>query len=443
MRKRILGVEIRYYSLEFFLYDEKINTLSIPTKGIETTRFYDAFKEGISKLGHKKYDAICFVGENKTIIFDEDREIEGDSTAGTKGAKEVEGAFDQETIKKELGVSLPLPPYSPLPRLLYIRKYFGNDKKVAKIKDFLIEQLTGYLISDSTTWEGLSKPRSNSYSETMIEKFGLSILLPTLEDIGFACPSLKDDVQKDLGLENKPKIINGCSAFASRLIALGMDETKIVDINDDEEVLVVSSKRAQFDSSYTTEPFIDGSLSLGINPSHGAALKRGKNEKESHIEEILDSNPPINLPYWRGSLFPSRCELAYATYIGGDIHDRNALCYSSLEGDAFASFDIFTSFNKKRSKIIIANNANKTHLSIKSSLFDLPIYKVKNDSPSFGAVLIALSSFEEKPLKEIQEREIKYLEVAIPNTNIKEKLHSRYESFLKYKRAQFKEKGKI
>ena len=116
--------------------------------------------------------------------------------------------------------------------------------------------------------------------------------------------------------------------------------------------------------------------------------------EELEIEEVLNHNPPIFLPYLNGERAPIWDENARGVYFGIQAGcSKKDMAYAVLEGVSFSLYHIYENMEKPPTRVMYTAGGaavNRTLGMLKAELFGVPVKILKeHDTSALGACMVA------------------------------------------------------
>jgi xylulokinase len=406
--KSALGIDIGTSSLKALVLGEEGVLFSerIAYEGSFPEAYFQAFLKALSQLPplyKKDIGSLSFSGQVGTYILEGKEVVPWSSPLGKEELSMLRKKLPDKLALSEIGMLQPSLVSYPLPRLLAFKKSCKSHTKVAFPKDYLLERLSGKSVSDVYSWRGLANPSTGRYSEKLLSLFGLSFDLPTLvqptDVIGVLGPAVADKT----GLSPFLPLVCGCNDFYAALLGMGIeDDSYYFEVGGTSEHLGYLSKKLIPDPRYISGPYFAHYATYGGTASSGLALSLADALEKTplRMEEIVQKDPPIFLPYLQGERCPVNDPFAQGVYFG--LHGAKSeelLAYSALEGVAFSLYQIRSLLPRIPAQGILSSGGrNDLTLfnRLKATLFGLPVIPLEEkEASALGAALLARNGLKE------------------------------------------------
>lgn len=361
-----------------------------------------ALKELISALNTQneggRVEAIAISSQVGTYIVDGKDVISWQASVGKTELEEIKAKIPQERFIKEISMPHPDIISYPLPRLLSIKKKYGNGKEVLQPKDLLIWELTGERVTDVYSMRGIANLETDEYADGIMRDLGLDFSLPKVKKPTDLAGYVTKQAAKEYGLAEGTPVYLGCNDFFAGLLGMGMYALNdAFDLSGTSEHIGWISEDLK-EKGFVSGGYFNGCCTYGGTKASGVscdfAIKNFEIDGLS-LEEMLDSDPPIFLPYLKGERAPIFDENARGVYFGlsGET-TKKEMAYATLEGVVFSLYDIADKMNMPMPKRLVCGGGsakNDLMAQIKAELLGCEVVRVKeNDTSALGAAMLAL-----------------------------------------------------
>lgn len=394
MRQSILGIDLGTSSVKLLQWytDGTVRKVKETYDGSGCESWIRAVYQAVGKIDASSVTAVGLSSQVGTYVVDGRDVISWRSP---------EGKEELDILRKEIGadvflreISMPHPEIHsyPIPRLMYIKKHYGNFKTVCQPKDFLCEALTGNRVTDLYSWRGLANLETAQYSEWGLAYAGIEA--GALPPVMYPWEKAGEVSNTQTGLKPGIPVYIGCNDFFAGLLGMGV-RNEVFDITGTSEHIGVLTKQIIRDTKMVSGPYFQDFIHYGVTASSGASMDFClKNfSPEADIEACIRDNPPIFLPYLNGERAPIWNPDARGVFFGisGQCEKRH-LAYSVMEGIVFSLYHIYTQLSAEGGALIVTGGAakNLTLNTLKAELFGMPVRTLKeNDTSAMGAVMLA------------------------------------------------------
>lgn len=404
MKKYYLGIDLGTSAIKGILrsVDGEIFKARIPYADVSVNAWKTALKGLISALDLQNVggsvEAIAFSSQVGTYIVDGEEVISWQDSAGKSELEEIKAKISQEEFLQEISMQHPDVISYPLPRLLYIKRKYGNDVQVLQPKDLLIRELTDETVTDIYSMRGIVDLDTGKYATRIMQSLGLNFALPTVKLPTDLAGYITKKAAKEYGLPIGVPVYLGCNDFFAGLLGMGMYATnEAFDLSGTSEHIGWIAEDLQ-KQAFVSGGYFNGFCTYGGTKSSGASCDfaiENFGVENLDFEEILKGNPPIFLPYLNGERAPIYDENARGVYfVITSETTKKELAYATLEGVVFSLYDIAQSMQMPTPKrLICAGGSAKNILmsKIKAEVFDCEIVRAEeNDGSALGAVMLAM-----------------------------------------------------
>ena len=443
-KKSVLGIDLGTSAVKLLqrfsdgtVVKEKERYEEISPKG-----WWNAISRAMSRMELASVKAIGLSSQVGTYIVDDKDVISWNDPIGAEELMELKGIYSQEEFLAEISMPHPNIISYPLPRLMYIKKMYSGFQKVCQPKDFICEKLTGKCMTDPYSWRGLANLNTKIYSKKFLKDIGIEEdMLPQIIDFKEVAGNLLEGVVPDSDLREGIPVYVGLNDYFASLLGMGIWHVgDMFDITGTSEHLGILEDRVDMRTEMVSGPYLRQHVHYGVTGSSGASLDFGLQFSETgemDIEETLDHNPPIFLPYVKGERAPIWDGNARGVYFGILAGcSKEDMAYAVLEGVSFSLYHIYEKMGKPEAKEMrIAGGAavNRTLGQIKAELFSIPVKILKeHDTSALGACMVA-----ELGMKWYQNEE----EAMTSSVKVEETIYptGKYQDILKQRFAVYKE----
>lgn len=357
-----------------------------------------------------KWEEVTSIGLSSqvgTYIVNNKEVISWNSDAGKEEVKWWKANYSQETFVKEISMPHPEVISYPLPRLKYIKEHFKGIEKICQPKEYILEKLTGEWVTDVYSWRGLANLETGKYSDYFLKELSLEKkVLPPIKKIDEIAGYTKELVVENNLLPAGIPVYVGLNDYYAGLLGMGINRIgQMFDITGTSEHLGVLQKKMDCNTTLVSGPYIEHMVHYGVTASSGSSIKYGlkmvqresqdSNEKnEPELEQIMQTKPPVFLPYLKGERAPIWNADARGAFFG--IEEKcsmEQMAYSVMEGVVFSLYHIYETMGKPYMESITVSGgaAEIERLNIlKAEIFGVPIEIVEeSDVSALGACMVA------------------------------------------------------
>lgn len=438
--KKYLGIDLGTSAVKLLLAtpDGNCKRVKCSYRQADISGWYEALKSAVAQL--KEQDsledlcAIALSAQVGTYITDTGEILSWQSAAGSEELAEIQKAFTQGEWVQHIGMAHPELSSYPLPRLLYIKRHFPQCKAVMMPKELFLKELTGNAVTDVFSWRGLCHPDKLSYSQVPLDRFEISISLPSLARPTDLAGTVTAAAAEKYGLPEHIPVYVGCNDFYAGLLGMGIWENgQLFELSGTSEHIGVLT-RERIDGKLISGKFFNGFATYGGTKSSGVSCDFAITHFDAAQldADYIPTNPPIFLPYLNGERAPVYDDNATGVFFGitGNT-TRQDMAYAVLEGVVFSLYHISEKLPFRSSRCMITgggSSSNKLMARLKSELFGLEILQVQeNDSSALGAAMLAMAGHGEyDSLEQTVRSMVRYTCVAKPGGSLHDKLLSRY-----------------
>lgn len=404
MKAYYLGIDLGTSSVKGILRSKDGETVKAKVcyTEISVDGWKRALKELVSSLNSKneggRVESIAFSSQVGTYIVDGKDVISWQSSAGKTELEELKAKIPQERFIKEISMPHPDIISYPLPRLLSIKKKYGNGKEILQPKDLLIRELTGETVTDVYSMRGIVNLKTGEYVKGIMQELGLDFALPKVKKPTDLAGYVTKQAAEEYGLSQGTPVYLGCNDFFAGLLGMGMYAPNgAFDLSGTSEHIGWISEDLQ-EKAFVSGGYFNGCCNYGGTKASGVSCDfaiKNFGIDDLSLDEMLDSDPPIFLPYLKGERAPIFDENARGVYFGlnGET-TKKEMAYATLEGVVFSLYDIAENVKMPTPKRLVCGGGsakNELMAQIKAELFDCEVVRVKeNDTSALGAVMLAM-----------------------------------------------------
>lgn len=440
--KYILGIDMGTSSVKLkFDTEDGVQKQRVVYDEISPRGFWEAVCRGARSMDLRGIRAVSLTSQVGTYIADGETMLSWKDKAGAAELGSVLGMLEREEAIREISMPHPMIASYPLPRLIYIKNNFEGAKKIGQPKDYLCEALTGNFVSDRFSFRGLANLESGKYSETLLDKFGLShFTLPKLMQPASVAGYITKEASAATGIPEETRVVVGCNDFFAGLLGMGIwDEGDAFDITGTSEHLgYLRSDLPQADDGLVAGGYFNLNVHYGVTASSGVSLAYGRsfgNIQYISAEKALANTPPIFLPYLSGERAPIWDPAARGVFFGikeGCTHDDMA--YAVAEGVCFSMYHIYETMKMPTfRRIVTSGGAAKEPLlcRLKASLFGVPLVVCEEEDASvLGAQMIASVALgDHKSLRSVMREVCVTSDMYLPDAALRATLLRRFGTY--------------
>lgn len=369
--------------------------------GAEPQAWFDAVKALIGDLTERldgEIAGISISSQVGTYVIDGKEVISWRSSVGKEELDEVKSKLSEDTFLREIGMVHPDLVSYPLPRYLYIQKYYGDRVEVLMPKELLLRALTGNTVTDVFSMRGIANNVTGTYSQELLQALGITLKLPQLKYPTDLAGTVTNQAAEEFGLAAGIPVYLGCNDFFAGLLGMGIYRPgDFFDLSGTSEHIGYLSEKVNR-KGFVSGGYFSGNCTYGGTKASGAACDLAIHcfgIDGLDLGRLLAKKPPIFLPYLSGERAPIFDEKARGVYFGLDEKtDKEALAYATLEGVVFSLYHIATSMDApKPQKLICGGGSARDPFMnlLRATLFDCEVVSVcENDTSALGACMIAM-----------------------------------------------------
>lgn len=382
--------------------------------------------------------AVAISSQVGTYLVNDTDVIPWHSQAGAQELSYILSRIPQDVFVREISMPHPALISYPLPRLMYIQKLYGPDCSVLMPKDLLIREFTGETVTDMYSMRGIANLTTCQYAQSLLEELDIRISLPPLKKPTDLAGYVTSQGAEKYGLPEGTPVYLGCNDFFAGLLGMGICR------NGDAFDLTGTSEHIGYISpEITHDGFVSGGYFTG-NCTYGGTKASGTScsfamenfgKIQSSLQELLNSAPPLFLPYLKGERAPIFDENARGVYFGlSEKTDHSAMSYAAFEGVVFSLYHIAQIMSMPTpAKLTCGGGAAHDPLlnTLKATLFQCPVLPVcENETSAMGACILAMNgSGYYSSLEDACSDCVAYDQAILPNEECQELLLERFAVF--------------
>lgn len=408
-RESVLGIDLGSSSVKMILRDREETLGKVKENYEEDTPagWWKAVRSALSELDLQGLAAIGLSSQVGTYLIDGNHVIKWSDKEGKKELAEIKDRCGKELFLKEISMPHPNIISYPIPRLMYIKRYYPDAEKVCQPKDFLCEMLTGNRVSDKYSWRGLANISGGQYSRKMLDMIDFPAgKLPRLTDsfqiAGYTKQiegCIKGTASEEDLLPAGIPVFTGMNDFFASILGLGVCRVgEMFDISGTSEHLGVIEDKVSVDTELISGPYLKGNVHYGVTASAGSSLEYGLRVfgfENVNPERSLARKAPVFLPYLNGERAPVWDVNARGMFFGirGGC-DKADMAYAVLEGVLFSLYHIYECMGMPRAELMRTSGGaavNRTLNEMKAELFGVPVaVPEETDTSALGACMTAV-----------------------------------------------------
>ena len=401
MNKSVLGIDLGTSSVKILqkfedgtIYKSRSSYRTVSPEG-----WWEAICRALSKLDLTQVAAISLSSQVGTYIVNDEEVISWHSGIGGEELKEIKNQYDTGIFLKEISMVHPNITSYPIPRLKYIKNHYPEVHSVCQPKDFICERLTGNRVTDPYSWRGLANLETKTYSSFFLNEIEFDKeKLPKMIDYTELAGTTKEPVLKGNVLPCGIPVYVGLNDYYASLLGMGMQKSgELFDISGTSEHLGRIEENVNVNTPLVSGPYLQNHVHYGVTASSGASVKFGLRlceDGEINLQEMMQGQPPIFLPYLNGERAPVWDADARGVFFGiSENCTSKELAYAAFEGVVFSLYHIYETMGKLPANIMrISGGAAVFSLlnHLKAEMFGIPAAVLEeNDTSALGAALIA------------------------------------------------------
>ena len=364
--------------------------------------------------------------------------------------------LEKEDILKEIGFdgcknitgNIPLSQFT-LAKILWVKKnepkIYNKIDKIMLPKDYISYILTNNFLTEYSDLSGtqLLDINNMNYSELILNKFDINInVLPKIIKSYEIRGKITKEIEELTNLENVI-VAGGAADQAASAIGSGIIDSNVISISlGSSGVIFNPCDELKIYPNGELQTFVsanDKFYNMGCTNGFGTSLKWLRNEilnlsydEMSKLAEKVNagSNNLFYLPYLLGERTPILDNDAKGVFFGiKNTTTKSELIRSLMEGVCYGIKDSYNMIDKKIKYAIVSGGGAKSDLykKIISSMLNLDIYIIDNESSSLGAAILAMVACNEYENVDLAIKNIiKYKEKISPNKDWVKKYNEGY-----------------
>ena len=399
MNKGYMGIDLGTSSVKIIIYHQngEIQKSRAAYEEISPDGWYNAVLKAIAELDTSECVAIGLSSQVGTYIINGKDVIGWSDRCGAEETLEIKNKYSKELFVKEISMPHPDIISYPIPRLMYIRKKYGENARVCQPKDMIIQRLTGNCVTDKYSWRGLANTKNSTYSKMFIKEVG-SPILPPIADYFQHVGIINEAVSKATEIPPKTVVYTGLNDFYASLMGMGiLSSGEMFDITGTSEHLGIITDSLCSETAMVSSPYIQNYVHYGVTASSGVSAKFAMNcfyadDFVPDAETVKAS--PVFLPYLNGERAPIFDADASGMFFGinGGCTKKH-LTYSVFEGIVFSLYHIYEHLGMPDiQKLTVSGGAANIPLlnTLKAEIFGTDIYVLQeSDTSALGAAMVA------------------------------------------------------
>lgn len=421
--------------------------------------WWNAVLELLEQIDWLEVTAIGLSSQVGTYLVNNQEVISWNSDAGKEEVKWWKANFLQEKFIEEISMSHPDIISYPLPRLKYIKEHFENIEKICQPKEFLLEKLTGEWVTDCYSWRGLANLKKGNYSTCFLKELSVEErVLPKIKRFDEIAGYTKEIRFSKNILPSGIPVYVGLNDYYAGLLGMGIQKTgQMFDITGTSEHLGVLQEEINENTTLVSGPYIEHNVHYGVTASSGPSIKYGLKLMQTlgdgadktkaaievqkrvfDLEEIIQTKPPVFLPYVKGERAPIWNPDARGAFFG--IEEKctvKQMAYAVMEGVVFSLFHIYETMGKPamKSMTVSGGAASIDGLNLlKAEVFGVPVETVEeSDVSALGACMIAaVGTGIYENYHQAAEDWVNRNQTIVPTGKYKEWFEKRYEIYKEF-----------
>jgi len=347
-----------------------------------------------------------------------------------------------------------------LPKLLWVQENepenWENIDTFFMPKDYLGFMLTGNKQTEYSDAAGtiLLDISAKKWSQELLKQFDIDPeICPELVESTSLIGHLKEDISKQVGLQNQVPIFAGGADNPSAAIGAGIVQPNqaMASIGTSGVFLTYEEDREKDYEGrlhFFNHAMPDNFYSMGVTLAAGSSLSWFKEQfapNESfdtllgNIDEVpIGSDGLLFAPYISGERTPYTDSKIRGSFLGIDInHTKNHFARAVLEGITFSlrdSQELMREYTGKQFDQIVSVGGgakNKEWLQIQADIFNTPVVTLKTEQgPAMGAAMIAaVGTGWFNDFKECSDEFVSYKEEIQPQPKLAEKYDDLYQIY--------------
>lgn len=425
MQQCVLGIDLGTSSVKIVkkYRDGHIEKLKNTYKEPLPLGWWNSVLKLLEEIEWKEVTAIGLSSQVGTYIVNHEEVIFWNSTAGREEVKWWKANYPKEKFIEEISMPHPDIISYPLPRLKYMKEHFEELEKIYQPKEYILEKLTGELVTDAYSWRGLANLENGTYSTYFLQELFIEQkILPTIKRFDEIAEYTKEIRFENNLLPAGIPVYVGLNDYYAGLLGMGIHEIgQMFDVTGTSEHLGVLQKEMDCNTTLVSGPYIEHMVHYGVTASSGSSIKYGlklmqsmaadsdrkyilpeeadqaKDEAlryEFDFENIIQTKPPVFLPYVRGERAPIWNADARGAFFGIEENcSMEQMAYAVMEGVVFSLYHIYETMGKPEiEKITVSGGAATIDCLnfLKAEVFGVPVETVEeSDVSALGACMVA------------------------------------------------------
>ena len=279
MNKCVLGIDLGTSSVKVmkYIFGDAPLIVSEKYESINVEGWLAALVLALKKLDLCDVSAVGLSSQVGTYVVNGRDIISWNENKGAEELAEVCEKYSRDLFVKEISMAHPKLTSYPIPKLLYIKKNFGEIRDICQPKEKIMEFLTGKIYTDKYSWRGLCNMENGGYSEFFLDETGIEkSVLPEIRDIFAECGRITEESAKATGLKAGTPVFNGLNDFYASLLGMGiLDEKQVFDITGTSEHIGVIKNEVDVNSALVSSEYFGKSVNYGVTAASGTSLDFG------------------------------------------------------------------------------------------------------------------------------------------------------------------------
>lgn len=400
MNKAYLGIDLGTSSVKAVLmYSDKTTQKAKRNYSeISPSGWFSALCDALGDLDLKDVCAVGLSSQVGTYIIDEKEVLSWNDGIGKEETEIIKKKYPESFFISEISMPHPDIISYPIPRLMYIKEKYGDNRRVMQPKDFICKMLTGVLVTDKYSWRGLANIKTGEYSSFFLKELGNPIL-PEIKRHNQIAGYITKEASLKTGLSENIPVYTGLNDFFAGIYGMGVKKPgEVFDITGTSEHLGIICDALKPGTKMVSGPFIENFVHYGVTASSGVSLDFAISEfglSDIELTEDFIKSSPLFLPYLNGERAPIFDAFSSGVFFGMDKNTKKKhLAYSVLEGVAMSIYHIYENLdagNIKSMTISGGASVDKVLNTIKATLFNVPVITLKEkDVSAMGALLCCM-----------------------------------------------------
>ena len=455
MNKCVLGIDLGTSSVKIVkkYRDGHIKKLKNTYEEPLPLGWWNSIFELLSQIKWSEVSAIGLSSQVGTYLVNDKEVIGWNSNAGKEEVKWWKEHYPQERFLEEISMPHPDIISYPLPRLKYIKEHFETIDRVCQPKEYILEKLTGEWVTDPYSWRGLANLATGKYSKFFLKELSLEEeRLPSIRKMDEVAGCTKEITFENSILPSGIPVYTGLNDYYAGLLGMGIGKIgQMFDVTGTSEHLGVLLNETAMNTLLVSGPYIEHAVHYGVTASSGPSIKYGlrlmrehaldsngmirKKSAEFDLDKMVQTKPPIFLPYVKGERAPIWNADARGVFFGVEEGcTTEQMAYSVMEGVVFSLYHIYETMGEPRiNQITVSGGAAEIAClnELKAEVFEVPIEIVEeSDVSGLGACMVAaVGSGWYQDYQQIALEWVKTSKKIVPTKKYREWFKKRFEIY--------------